>query len=67
MKRLVWSVLLLFGLVSPAAFAQGVSGVVTAYVDLYAGPDQGYPTIAQLPAGTPVAIQGCTQGYAGAT
>jgi len=63
MKRFVWAVLLLLGCASPAAFAQGYNGVVTAYVDLYAGPDQGYPTIAQLPAGTPVAIQGCTQGW----
>jgi uncharacterized protein YraI len=46
----------------PAA-AQAVSGVVTAYVDLYAGPDIGYPPIAQLPAGTPVAIQGCLTGW----
>jgi uncharacterized protein YraI len=63
MKRFVWTVLLVLGCASPAAFAQGLNGVVTAYVDLYAGPDAGYPTIAQLPAGTPVAIQGCTQGY----
>jgi len=63
MKRMVWSLLLLFGLASPAAFAQGMSGVVTAYVDLYAGPDLGYPTIAQLSAGTPVLIQGCTAGW----
>jgi uncharacterized protein YraI len=65
MKRIVWIVLLLFGsaLASPAVFAQGMNGVVTAYVDLYAGPDPGYPTIAQLPAGTAVSIQGCTAGW----
>jgi uncharacterized protein YraI len=63
MKRLVWSVLLLFGLATPAAYAQALNGVVTSYVDLYAGPDAGYPTIAQLPAGTAVSIQGCTQGW----
>lgn len=63
MKRLVWSVLLLFGLATPAAFAQGLNGVVTTYADLYAGPDAGYPTIAQLPPGTAVAIQGCTEGW----
>lgn len=62
MKRLIWSVLLLCGFTSPAAFAQS-AGVVTAYVDLYAGPDAGYPTIAQLPAGTGVSIQGCTAGW----
>lgn len=63
MKRIVWVVLLLGGLASPAAFAQAWNGVVTAYVDLYAGPDPGYPTIAQLPAGTAVSIQGCTAGF----
>lgn len=65
MKRIVWIVLLLFGsaCASPAVFAQGMNGVVTSYVDLYAGPDPGYPTIAQLPAGTAVAIQGCTEGW----
>ena len=63
MKRLVWSVLLFFGLATPAVFAQGLNGVVTTYADLYAGPDAGYPTIAQLPPGTAVAIQGCTQGW----
>lgn len=62
MKRFVWTVLLLCGFASPAAFAQS-AGVVTAYVDLYAGPDAGYPTIAQLPAGTSVSIQGCTEGW----
>jgi len=65
MKRIVLIVLLLFGsaFASPAVFAQGLNGVVTSYVDLYAGPDPGYPTIAQLPAGTAVSIQGCTAGW----
>ncbi len=62
MKRFLWSVLLSLGVAMPV-FAQGMNGVVTSYVDLYAGPDVGYPTIAQLPAGTSVAIQGCTQGW----
>lgn len=62
MKRFFWSVLLTLGIASPA-MAQSASGVVTAYVDLYAGPDVGYPTIAQLPAGTGVDIQGCTAGW----
>ena len=63
MKRIFWSFLLTLGVALPT-FAQGMNGVVTSYVDLYAGPDVGYPTIAQLPAGTSVAIQGCTQGWA---
>lgn len=63
MKRFLGSVLLALGVALPT-FAQGLNGVVTSYVDLYAGPDVGYPPIAQLPAGTSVAIQGCTQGWA---
>lgn len=62
MKRFVWSFLLAMGVALPT-FAQGVSGVVTTYVDLYAGPDAGYPTIAQVAPGTPVAIQGCIEGW----
>jgi uncharacterized protein YraI len=63
MKRILFTVLLVLGIASPTVFAQGYNGVVTAYVDLYAGPDPGYPTIAQLPAGTAVAVQGCTEGW----
>ncbi|HET6555095.1 MAG TPA: SH3 domain-containing protein [Dyella sp.] len=62
MKRFLCAVLLVFGFAGTAS-AQVVNGVVTAYVDLYAGPDVGYPPIAQLPAGTPVAIQGCITGW----
>jgi uncharacterized protein YraI len=62
MKRFFWSVLLMLGVACPT-FAQDLNGVVTSYVDLYAGPDVGYPTIAQLPAGTSVAIQGCTADW----
>lgn len=62
MKRYLCSLLLLLGMTGTAS-AQVVNGVVTSYVDLYAGPDIGYPTIAQLPAGTPVAIQGCITGW----
>ena len=62
MKRFVCSVLLALGVATPA-FAQVLNGVLTAYTVLYAGPDPGYPTIAQLPAGTSVAVQGCTQGW----
>jgi uncharacterized protein YraI len=62
MKRLLCILLLALGFAGSAS-AQGLNGVVTSYVDLYAGPDPGYPTIAQLPAGTSVAIQGCTEGW----
>ena len=62
MKRFVLTVLLALGVASPAV-AQYANGVVTAYTYLFAGPDPGYPTIAQLPAGTNVAVQGCTEGW----
>ncbi|WP_267223841.1 SH3 domain-containing protein [Dyella silvae] len=63
MKRFFWSLLLLLGLAAPS-HAQVFNGVVTSYVDLYAGPGIAYPTIAQLRAGTAVNIQGCTTGWA---
>ena len=62
MQRFPCTFLLSLALAGPAA-AQGASGVVTSYVDLYAGPDIGYPIIAELPAGTPVDIQGCLEGW----
>ena len=62
MRRIQCTILLSFALAGPAA-AQGASGVVTSYVDLYAGPDIGYPAVAELPAGTPVDIQGCLEGW----
>lgn len=62
MRRFLITALLSLAVAGPAA-AQVANGVVTSYVDLYAGPDIGYPPIAQLPAGTPVAIQGCLEGW----
>ncbi|WP_172461861.1 SH3 domain-containing protein [Dyella jiangningensis] len=62
MRRYHWTFLLSLALAGPAA-AQGANGVITSYVDLYAGPDIGYPPVAELPAGTPVAIQGCLDGW----
>jgi len=62
MRRYQWTFLLSLALAGPAA-AQGANGVITSYVDLYAGPDIGYPPVAELPAGTPVAIQGCLEGW----
>ncbi|PXV58609.1 hypothetical protein SAMN04487785_11530 [Dyella jiangningensis] len=49
MKRIVWTVLVLFGLASPTVSAQGLNGVVTAYVDLYAGPTQAIPPSRSCP------------------
>jgi len=44
-----------------AAFA--ADGYVTGDVNLRAGPDSSYPSVAMLGAGTPVAIQGCVDGW----
>lgn len=61
MRRLCGAALvLLFSL--PLA-AQAFDGVVTANVNLRAGPDVGYPAITVLPAGAPVSIQGCLDGW----
>ena len=62
MRRIPCTILLSLAMVGPAA-AQGANGVITSYVDLYAGPDIGYPPVAELPAGTPVDIQGCLEGW----
>jgi len=45
----------------PAAFA--ADGYVTGNVNLRAGPDSSYPRVAMLSAGTPVAIEGCVDGW----
>jgi uncharacterized protein YraI len=46
-----------------ATFAHAGDGYVTGDVDLRAGPDPGYPTIATLNAGTRVSIQGCVSNW----
>jgi uncharacterized protein YraI len=43
--------------------AMASEGYVTADIGLQAGPDSEYPTIADLPAGAPVDIQGCIDGW----
>lgn len=45
----------------PSAFA--ADGYVTGNVNLRAGPDSSYPRVARLHAGTPVAIEGCVDGW----
>jgi uncharacterized protein YraI len=61
MKRIVW---LLSGLCLCAPlFAQAQDAYVVADISLQAGPDPEYPSITELPAGTPVSIQGCIDGY----
>lgn len=62
MKRLLCkTVLSLSVLASASAFA--ADGYVTGDVYLRAGPDPGYPSVAMLNAGTPVAIEGCVNGW----
>jgi uncharacterized protein YraI len=62
MKRLAWLVLASLALAVPA-LAQAADGFVTGNVNLRAGPDVGYPLITSIPTGTPVSIQGCTDGW----
>jgi uncharacterized protein YraI len=45
----------------PAAF--GADGYVTGNVNLRAGPDSSYPSVARLPEGAEVAIEGCVDGW----
>jgi len=62
MKRLVWSALATLSLAIPM-LAYASDGYVTGNVNLRAGPDPGYPLVDQLPAGTEVNVQGCTDGW----
>ncbi|MFC3650883.1 SH3 domain-containing protein [Dyella humi] len=62
MKRLLCScATALLLLVPVAAFA--VPGYTVATVNMLAGPDTQYPLIYSLDAGTPVDVQGCTEGW----
>ena len=45
------------------ALAQAADGCVTGNVNLRAGHDPSYPLVDQLPAGTAVDVQGCTDGW----
>jgi uncharacterized protein YraI len=44
-------------------FAQAGEAVVVADIPLQSGPDSEYPPIGDLAAGTPVAVQGCIEGW----
>jgi len=62
MKRIPPVTVLAFSLFAvTSAFA--ADGYVTGNVNLRAGPDSSYPSVAMLGAGTPVAIQGCVDGW----
>ncbi|HUB92301.1 MAG TPA: SH3 domain-containing protein [Dyella sp.] len=62
MKRMLWWFVAMVLTVVPAtAFA--MPGYTVATVNLLAGPDPQYPLIYTLDAGTPVDVQGCTEGW----
>ncbi|HEY8682178.1 MAG TPA: SH3 domain-containing protein [Rhodanobacter sp.] len=61
MKRLVLSALAL-SLALPL-LAHAADGYVTGNVTMRAGPDPSYPLIDEIPAGTEVDVQGCTEGW----
>lgn len=62
MKRKLWWSLAALCLAAPvAAFAS--EGYVVDNVNLRAGPDQSYPLVDQMPAGTAIDVQGCTEGW----
>ncbi|HWG10049.1 MAG TPA: SH3 domain-containing protein [Rhodanobacteraceae bacterium] len=61
MKRIL-SIALGFSVFATASvFA--ADGYVTGNVYLRAGPDQGYPDVAMIRVGTPVAVEGCVNGW----
>lgn len=61
MKRILSASILGLSLCAASAFA--ADGFVTGNVNLRAGPDVSYPSVTVLPAGAPVAIYGCVDGW----
>ena len=62
MKRLTWSIASALVLAVPS-IASAANGFVTGNVHLRAGPAWDYPLIANIQAGTPISILGCTSGW----
>ena len=46
-----------------AAFGQQAEAYTNSPVDLYAGPGEDYPVVAQLPASLPLTVMGCISDY----
>ncbi|MEP7043911.1 MAG: SH3 domain-containing protein [Dokdonella sp.] len=64
MKRFVPKVLATIGVMSLAiSSAMAAEAYLVDSADLYAGPDSEYPQITTLPAGVPVTVFGCTNGW----
>lgn len=63
MKRLGWIITTTAALLLAPLAAQAADGYVTGNVNLRAGPDVDYPRITTIPAGTRIAVQGCTDGW----
>ena len=62
MKKLLAATIASLVLGLPLA-ATAAEGWVIADISLQAGPDTEYPSITELPAGSPVSIQGCIDGW----
>ena len=62
MKKLLAATIASLVLGLPLA-ASAAEGWVVADISLQAGPDTEYPSITELPAGSPVSIQGCIDGW----
>lgn len=62
MKRKLWSSLAVLCLAAPVC-AYASEGYVVDNVNLRAGPDPSYPLVDQLPTGTEIDVQGCTEGW----
>jgi uncharacterized protein YraI len=62
MKRLTWSIATAIALAVPS-IASAANGFVTGNVRLRAGPAWDYPMIANVRAGSPISILGCTAGW----
>lgn len=63
MKNTVLSIAAIIGLVAFAGSAEAARGFSAGHINLRAGPDRGYPVIAQIPANAYVAIEGCVNDW----
>jgi len=57
------ALVLLAAALAPALAGAQQQAYAAKWVNLRAGPDQGYPLVSRLPPGAPLYVQGCLQGY----